>query len=241
MKNNLKLIVAMIGCVISTASFGTTLVTFEDAMQRGLISYKITTETMANRSMDLELNNNSNNPAWATGSGIIGINFASTVRNIEVYDNIVKDFHYSGIIMSGPTVNYQVHDNTIEGNGSSDFYQNGIEIYAGNGAVKNNTISNISEYTTDAFAEGAGIVVAGTYEATTEISGNRIEKAEAGIILGNGTQLVKNNEINGSIVFGIEGFNYGGKNANFTIENNIIYQDNMSTLSLEKSTCSWSF
>ena len=62
MKNNLKLIVAMIGCVISTASFGTTLVTFEDAMQRGLISYKITTETMANRSMDLELNNNSNNP-----------------------------------------------------------------------------------------------------------------------------------------------------------------------------------
>jgi len=27
----------------------------------------------------------------------------------------------------------------------------------------------------------------------------------------------------------------------YTIENNIIYQDNMSTLSLEKSTCSWSF
>jgi hypothetical protein len=62
MKNNIKLIVAMIGCVISTASFGATLVTFEDAMQRGLISYKITTDYVANRSMDLELNNNSNNP-----------------------------------------------------------------------------------------------------------------------------------------------------------------------------------
>jgi hypothetical protein len=62
MKNNIKLIVAMIGCVISTASFGATLVTFEDAIQRGLISYKITTDNVANRSMDLELNNNSNNP-----------------------------------------------------------------------------------------------------------------------------------------------------------------------------------
>ena len=62
MKNNLKLLVVMLGCIISTASFGATLVTFEDALHRGLISYKVTSDYVANRSMDLELNNNSNNP-----------------------------------------------------------------------------------------------------------------------------------------------------------------------------------
>jgi len=58
----MKLLVVMLGCIISTASLGATLVTFEDALQRGLISYKITSDFVANRTMDLELNNNSNNP-----------------------------------------------------------------------------------------------------------------------------------------------------------------------------------
>ena len=167
-------------------------------------------------------NKNTDNLAYSTGSGIMGINFSSAVKNIEVYDNIVKDFYYSGIIMYGPNVTYQVHDNTIIGNGLGEFYQNGIEIYAGNGTVKNNAVSNIAEYTAQDFVEGAGIIVAGTYESTTEISGNTTTNVEAGIMLGNGTQVVKNNKISGSIVYGIEGFNYGGKNAIFTIENNFI-------------------
>ena len=62
MKNNMKLLVVMLGCIISTASLGATLVTFEDALQRGLVSYKITSDFVANRTMDLELNNHSNNP-----------------------------------------------------------------------------------------------------------------------------------------------------------------------------------
>jgi hypothetical protein len=171
-------------------------------------------------------NNNSNNPVWATGSGIIGINFASTVRNIEVFDNIVKDFYYSGIIMSGPTVNYQVYNNTIEGNGSSEFYQNGIEAYGGNGSVKNNSISNITEFTAIDATEAAGIAV-GANVGAIEINGNRISNAEAGIIFGNNNHIVKNNEISGSLVYGIIGYAFGNVSPVLAIDSNIIADNNI--------------
>lgn len=62
MRNTIKLMVVMTGWMITTASFGSTMVTFEDAIKRGLISYQVNTDYVANRSMQLELNNNSNNP-----------------------------------------------------------------------------------------------------------------------------------------------------------------------------------
>jgi hypothetical protein len=62
MRNTIKLMLVMTAWIITTASFGSTMVTFEDAMKRGLISYNISTDFVANRSMDLSLNNNSNNP-----------------------------------------------------------------------------------------------------------------------------------------------------------------------------------
>jgi len=176
-------------------------------------------------------NPNTVSPANATGSGIIGINFAQPVRNIEVYDNIVKDFHYSGIIMSGPTVNYQVYNNTIEGNGSSEFYQNGIEAYGGNGSVKNNTISNIAEFTAFDAQEAAGIAV-GANAGAIEISGNRISNAEAGIIFGNRNHVLKNNEISGSLAYGILGYASGNTSPILTIENNIL-TDNPTSLYFE--------
>lgn len=166
-------------------------------------------------------NINSNNPAWSTGSGIIGINSASTVRNIEVFDNIVKDFYYSGIIMAGPTVTYQVHDNTIEGNGSSEFTQYGIEVFAGAGSVKDNSISNITEYTAQEFYESAGIFVR-TSGPTTDISGNLITDTEAGILLGNGSHVVKNNEVTGSLAYGIGAYASGSSNNVSSIDNNIL-------------------
>jgi len=62
MRNKIKLMVVMSVWMITTASFGSTMVTFEDAIKRGLISYQVSTDYAANRSMELELNNNSNNP-----------------------------------------------------------------------------------------------------------------------------------------------------------------------------------
>lgn len=62
MRNKIKLMVVMTGWMITTASFGSTMVTFEDAIKRGLISYQVSTDYAANRSMELEINNNSNNP-----------------------------------------------------------------------------------------------------------------------------------------------------------------------------------
>ena len=62
MKNNIKLMLVISLWMITTASFGSTMVSFEDAIKRGLISYQVSTDYVANRSMELALNNNSNNP-----------------------------------------------------------------------------------------------------------------------------------------------------------------------------------
>lgn len=174
-------------------------------------------------------NNNPTNPANSTGSGIIGINFASPVRNIEVYDNIVKDFYYSGIIMSGPTVTYQVHDNIIVGNVNElkGIFQNGIEIYAGAGSVKNNSITSINASIDLEGKPSAGISVEGSsYGGAAEITGNLINTEASGIIAGNGNHIIKNNEISGSLVYGIGSYVSETINPVMTIENNIIANNN---------------
>lgn len=165
-------------------------------------------------------NNHPTDYALNSGSGIF-ISSPSTPRNFSLHHNNVHDYYFSGMILTGSALTVDVHDNELEGNGVADFAQYGIRLSFGTGAIYNNTISNMVEYTAQDNTEAAGITVSSA-SGSPLVYNNTIVNCEAGIITDGGNVSITNNDITGNIWYGIESYAQGTANASLTIENNTI-------------------
>jgi hypothetical protein len=105
-------------------------------------------------------------------------------HTLTVQDSLIENFQKTGIFALGPTLTANIHDNQIVGSGPVGQAQNGIQLgsFSGpgtDGAISNNTISNIGYSGDPANGIGSGILV---YMAAdgVDVTGNTLTAAGGG-------------------------------------------------------------
>lgn len=164
-------------------------------------------------------NTNPYNYAWSAGTPLY-VTAGATPRSVSLHNNRIHDYFFYGMLLTGTALTVDVHDNVITGNGVADFAQYGITLSYATGAVYNNTISNMVEFTAAADTESAGITLSNA--GNTSVYNNRLIDCEAGIITNGGSYTIRENDIRGSVLYGIESYALNAGSATLIIEHNIV-------------------